>query len=87
MVLIDNFLFRYLGKISYSIYMIHSIVWAFLGNVLIRIMGVESVVVDGQRVLDIGDLHQFFVFLVFMFALIVFASISNIVVEARFRKR
>lgn len=46
----------WLGKISYSIYMVHGIVWAVLFAVMRFVFGSSSVVVDGVRYLNFSPM-------------------------------
>ena len=79
---------HYLGKISYSVYMIHSILWSVLGNLLKIFIPEYSSVKDGLRYFFIGsDFFSLVATFVFLGILILSAHFCYIFVENKFRIR
>lgn len=77
---------QYLGKISYSVYMIHSILWSLLGNVLKIVFPEYSTVNEGLRYFFVGsDLLSLLATFGFVFILIITSHFCFIFVEKKFR--
>jgi len=77
---------QYLGKISYSVYMIHSILWSLLGNLLKVFFPEYSSVKEGLRYFFVGsDYLSLAATFGFLLILILTAHLCYIYVENEFR--
>lgn len=86
--LLSSKLFIYLGSISYSVYMIHSFLWAVLGNFLKLIIPQHSIVKQDLRYFFDGqELLSLIFTLLFLMFLIACSYITFVYVENRFRMK
>lgn len=76
----------WLGSISYSVYLLHSIVWVFIGNVLRFFMPESFVVENGLRFLKIdSDYLSIGVTILSLFFVLVVSVFAHVNIEERFR--
>lgn len=77
----------WLGSISYSVYLLHSIVWVFIGNVLRYLMPESFVVDNGLRFLKIdSDYISIGVTIFSLFFVLVVSVLAHVHIEERFRR-
>ena len=83
--LLANKFFQHIGKVSYSIYMWHVIVWMIITNILRFGFGNNGVILDGVRYMYWSTGTSIFITIVSLSALIFISTISFNLVEKRFR--
>tara|TARA_B100000780_G_scaffold190928_1_gene134440 strand:- start:433 stop:1512 length:1080 start_codon:yes stop_codon:yes gene_type:complete len=83
---LDNRFFIYLGTISYSIYLVHSLLWIFYINALKLIFGLNSSY-DGDEYLDLvieNSMHSNIIMIIGLMILLLFSSLTYKHIEVYF---
>lgn len=83
---LSNKFFQHVGKVSYSIYMWHVILWILIGNILRFGLGNNGIIFEGARYMYWGTGASIFITILSVALLIGLSTISFYLIENRFRE-